>query len=98
MTDDRTPGQRAYAEHLDTRRKNARAGLPNKSASNRARVNNVAGEEADSQGVSNSLARRAVPDASFGQATYEAYERYADNDPLAAVERERSEATVRATI
>lgn len=95
MIDDRTPGQRAYHEHLEIRRKNAQAGLPNKSASNRARVNNVAGEHADSQGVSNSLARRAVPDASFGQATYEAYESYAENDPLAAVEQERSGGVVR---
>ena len=97
MSEHRTLAQIARAEQIETLAAIEAAGLPTESASNASRVNNTDVAGTDSQGVPESLARRAVPDVSYGQATYEAYESYDPTDPLHAVEAERSRATVEYT-
>lgn len=90
-----TPGQRQFEEQQVTLRKLKAAGLPATSReSNRSRPNNTSASRADSQGLAGSLQRRAVPDASFNQATYEAFESYDPSDRLASVEQGKREGKV----
>ncbi|MDQ3691388.1 MAG: hypothetical protein M3406_15430 [Chloroflexota bacterium] len=90
-----TPAEQAYQEQLETIRKAREAGVPTAHpASNRARVNNTDAERVDSQGIAGSLARRAVPDVTFNQSTYDVLERYDEFDRLAEVEQAKREGKI----
>lgn len=89
---DRTLAQLAHAEQQANIAAAKRTGLPISLA--RATVNNTDAEQVDSQGIAGSLARRAVPDASFNASTAEAYEGYDSSDNLYHHEVAKKSATV----
>lgn len=91
---DKTPAQLAHEEQQNIVAAILDAGLPLVSESNVMIENNVEDHEADSQGIEGSLARRAVPDASFNENTYNAYEEYDDSDAFASVEEWKRTGTV----